>query len=435
MAPMSASSAAPNASMAPTKSKQSDDTYMIEVLKQQRDNLSKVADLLQGNGAPSKNAPLTIPLTIPLTNGRHLPNDPRAIHQWAPISGMDSMPPPTMEYNQYPPHYAWPNAPITDNRFMASSRLPYNEPVHSIGDPLNCGAPHLNRSFRGMPRDNGTVISSLDCSERSYADAKSTTSSHASKAKHGYNNMSKASQRQVDTNGRPKGAPHQRQSQHGPMVRQGSEKLDSSEYSTLLAGRRKHKSSLDESKVAEFEALKAHTNLSSKKAAKSKNTALTVSQKMKAVSLRSAKNGLAPEGDRTLEGTTPSGYTAKTSDSSSESSHRSDPTKHNSGLSSTRKPRDKAFKMDPVCLSSVSLEEFHNHTTATNDPARAWMIEQQLKPSALKKEKKERPTKEANEYTKMLSAVESRLELTPQILSGRHRPFDERLLNSEGHII
>jgi hypothetical protein len=91
--------------------------------------------------------------------------------------------------------------------------------------------------------------------------------------------------------------------------------------------------------------------------------------------------------------------------------------------------------MDPVCLSSVSLEEFHNHTTATNDPARAWMIEQQLKPSALKKEKKERPTKEANEYTKMLSAVESRLELTPQILSGRHRPFDERLLNSEGHII
>jgi hypothetical protein len=433
MASMSASSAAPNESMAPTKSKQSDDTYMIEVLKQQRDNLTKMADLLQRNSVPFP----ILPPEMPLTNAKPLPNDPRAIYQWAPISGMDSMPPPTMKYNQYPPHYAWLNAPITDNRFMASSRLPYNEPVHSIGVPLNCGAPHLNRSFRGMPRDSGTVISSLDCSERSYADAKSTTSSHASKAEHGYNNMKKASQQQVDTNGRPKGAPHQRPSQQSSMVRQGSEKLDSSEYSTLLAGRRKHKSSLDESKVAEYEALKAHTNLSSKKAAKSKNTALTVSQKMEAVSLRSAKNDMAPEGDCTLEGTTPSGYTAKTADSYSESSHRSDPTKRNSRSSSTRRSRDKAFKMDPVCLSSVSLEEFHNHSTATNDPARAWMIEQQLKPSAMKKEKQERPRKEANDFTKMLSAVESRLELNPQILSGRHRPFDERLLSSknEGRIL
>jgi hypothetical protein len=413
--------------MVPAKSKQSDDTYMIEVLRQQRDNLSKMADLLHTNSAPSP--------IVPPTNGKPLPKDPRAIKQWAPISGMDSKPPPTMEYSQYPPHYAWPNALITDNRFMASSRLPYNEPVHSIGVHLVCGAPHLDRSFRGMPRDSGTIISSLDCSERSYADARSTTSSFASKnEQNGYKNISKASQRHVDTKAKPKGAPHQRQSQQGSMVRQGSAKLDSSQYNTLIAGRRKNKSSLNESnesKMAEYEALKAHTNLSPKKAAKAKNTVLTVSQKIKVVSTRTTKNGCAPKGDRTLEGTTPSGYTAKTTDSSSESSHRSDPTKHNSKSPSTRKLRDKAFKMDPVCLSSISLEEFHNHSTATNDPARALIIEQQLKPSAMKREKPRRPRKEATEFTKMLSADESRREPISQIPRGRHRPFDERLLSSK----
>ncbi|GAX11680.1 hypothetical protein FisN_7Lh048 [Fistulifera solaris] len=433
VAPMSASSAAPNASMAPTESEQSDDNHMIEVLRQQRDNLSKVANLLQRNSAPS---PAIAPSIMKLENATPLPNDPRAVQQWAPISGMDTKHPQTMEYSQYPQHYAWPNAPIADKRFMASSRLQYNEPVHSIGVPLVCGSPHFNGSFRGigMPRDQDseTIISSLDFSERSYADASSATSSFASKTEQNkYNNKSKVSQRHVDKNAKPKGAPHQRQSQQGSMVRQGSAKLDSSEYNTLLAGRRKNKSSLNESKVAEYEALKAHTNLSYKKVAKPKNAVFTVSQTIKAVSTRIAKNGLAPEGDRTLEGTTPSGYTAKTTDSSSESSNRSDPTKQNSTLASTRKPRNKEFKMVPFCLSSVSLEDFHNHSTATNNPARALMIEQQQKPSAVKKEKPERPRKKENEFIKMLSADEFRREPVLQPDPRLPRSFDERLLSSK----
>lgn len=402
----------------PSRSIASSDPYMIELLRQQHENLSKMAALLQIQTPSPVVPPVIYPAgAMPMS----MSTDPRAMQTSAPpLSSMEAKHPRMLRNRQYS-QQAWDTAPVPGNGFVASPRSSSSKELNrSLAMP-----PVYNRSFRGM--DNATIVSGLECSEGSFSELSTTSwSATASKntAKDQYQNIMNVSRRFSDTKGKMS---EKQQSEQRMIPQGGSANMDPPDYSALIAGRRKNNSSLNESKLAEYENLLADKSMSPRKTAKPKKSLLTVSQKLKAVTTIMTSSSLALDGNRASSvgaATDPSGHTVNTDDSSESSSQRT-------SSSSTKKGRDKLLKMDPVCLSPISLDHFQKYSSATNDPARAQLIRKQLKPP-VKREKIERPKKEeASEWAKMLTTKDFRYHTSHQSHSNRFRSFDERLMSGE----
>lgn len=358
-----------------------------------------MAALIQLNDAPPP---------VPYADAVPLASNLRPTQSWTPSSSIDEKHPHVLR-NWHPR-----NCPV------ASSRLSQGEPVPSRTLPLTNRAP-LNRSVRGTREDTDTIVSSLDCSEGSFSEISCASAFPTNAAIDRYQEILKVSRRPSDK--RDKNTETNEKQSEQATTRQSSVKLDPSDYNSLLAGRRKSTNITNESKLAEYESLLADKTVSPRKTGKQKNALSTVSQKVKELSTIMTSCSSTLGEDRTFYANTyPSGYTVKSADSSA-SGDAADPTK--------RASREKAFKMEPVCLSSTSLDEFQKYSRATNDPVRAQLIEKQLKPLEMKKKKLNRPKREVNEWTKSLTANESRYSPAHQSHTNRFRSFDERLMTSE----